>query len=143
VALAALSGVGAVVVYLLTVRTSAGQSFEDAILQAALRASDSGYTSFANAVLRPLGDVFGVVAIVVVVGIALIQRRPGAAFAGAAIILVSITIAQVFQHGTTRPMLLAHGYARSRWSSRCRHRWSRRPRSWPVGTGRATFSAAT
>lgn len=110
---AAVSAVGAVVVYLLAVRTAAGQAFEDAILQAALRGSDSGYTSFANAVLRPLGNVFGFVALAVVVGIALAQRRPGPAVAGAGIILASITIAEVFQHGTTRPMLLPHGYRRA------------------------------
>jgi membrane-associated phospholipid phosphatase len=109
---AILAVAGFVVDYLVAVRTTAGQAFEDSILQAALRASDSGYAAFTNALLRPLGNVVGFVAIAVVVGMGLAQRRTGLAIAGAAVILASITIVESFQHATTRPVLLPHGYRR-------------------------------
>jgi membrane-associated phospholipid phosphatase len=107
---ACVAGVAAV--YLLAVWTAPGQRFEDAVLRAADLVAGSPEQARALNTLDAITVPSVVAAVILVLLIGLLRRRPFLGFLALGMIVASITTSEVIQRFAQRPILLAHGYRR-------------------------------
>ena len=103
---------GLFAVYLLAVRTTPGQRFEDAVLRAAGRVAGSTEQTRALDTLDAITAPSVGAAVVLVLLVATVRRRLVPGLLSVAVIAASIGTAEVIQHFVGRPLLLAHGYRR-------------------------------
>lgn len=107
-----VSAVLLLVVYLLAVWTPVGQHFEDAVLRAAERAADGPDGMRAIRLLDKVSAPALGVALVVVLAIGWLRRRPLLGLLGAGVIVASVLTVELLQRSVLRPILLETGRRR-------------------------------
>jgi membrane-associated phospholipid phosphatase len=100
---------GVAAVYLLAVWTAPGQRFEDAVLRAADLVTGSAEQTRALNTLDAITVPSVVAAVVLVLLISLLRRRPFLGWLSVGMIAAAVVTTEVFQHFLERPVLLAHG----------------------------------
>jgi hypothetical protein len=101
-----------VAVYLLAVWTVAGQRFEDAVLKAAELTVDGTAGVRATDLLDRITVPTTAVAVVVVLVLGLVRRRPLPGFTGATVVVGSVLTSMLIRTSMHRPVLLPHGTRR-------------------------------
>lgn len=99
-------------VYLLAVWTRTGQHFEDAVLDAAEREAGGSDAAGVSGVLDTISVPFVLGALVVVLAIGLLRRRPLLGWLAAGVVAASVLTTEVLRRSVPRPVLIDSGWRR-------------------------------